>query len=122
MDEDIVATGSDIGVAPVDLAMPISSNPPRTHGPKRIHLEAGGQSKPITFVPPAVKAMSSSQAYTSTSTSSRVLILNDSFHRMLDYKARHNRFPSTYDDLVAFLSEVHIYLDFHSIHLYLPYS
>ena len=122
MDKDIVATGSDIGVATGDLADPISSNPPWPHGPKRIHLEAGGQSKPITFVPPAVKAMSSSQAYTSTFASPRVLILNVSFHMMLDYKARHNKFPSMYDDMVAFLSEVHIYLHFHSILLYLPYS
>jgi hypothetical protein len=33
--------------------------------------------------------------------------LNDSFHGMLDFKAKHNKFPSTYDDMVGFLTEVH---------------
>ena len=36
---------------------------------------------------------------------------------MLDYKAKHNKFPSTYNDMVAFLDEVHIQLFFHSIRL-----
>ena len=108
MDEDIRATGSDIGIPPSQLADPISSHPPRAPALKRIHLETPGQAKPITFVPPAVKAMSSTQAGTSSSASPRVLILNDSFHKMLDYKVKHNKFPSSYDDMVAFLSEVHI--------------
>jgi hypothetical protein len=86
---------------------------------KRIHLAEVGQAKSIIFLPPAVKAMSSSQAVTSSS-SSRVLILNDSFYSMLDYKAKHNKFPSTYDDMVAFLSEVHILLLFNSIRLAIP--
>ena len=108
MDEDIPATGSDIGDPVAELADPISSHPPRAPAQKRIHLGATGQAKPIRFVPLVVKAMSSSQACTSSSAAPRVLILNDSFHRMLDYKAKHNKFPSTYDDMVVFLSEVHI--------------
>ena len=106
MDEDIRVTD----VPPTELPDPISSHPPRAPSAKRIHLAGDGEAKSITFVPPAVKAMSSSQAGTSSSASPRVLILNDSFHRMLDYKAKHNKFPSTYDDMVAFLSEVHIQL------------
>ena len=121
IDEDIPATGSDIGVPPSQLANPISSHPPRAPAPKRIHLGAAGQAKPISFVPPAVKAMSSSHACTSSSSSPRVLILNDSFHMMLDYVAKHNKFPSTYDDMVAFLSEVHIQLNSNSIQLAGPY-
>ena len=113
MDEDIRATGSDIGVPPSKLPDPINSHPPWAPAAKRIHLGADDQAKPISFVPPAVKAMSSSQACTSSSSSPRVLILNDSFHRMLDYKTKHNKFPSTYDDMVAFLNEVIIQL--HSI-------
>ena len=108
MDKDIFATGSDIGDPAVELADPFSSHLPRALAQKRIHLGTAGQAKPIRFVPPAVKAISSSQACTSSSASPRVLILNDSFHMMLDYKAKHNKFPSTYDDMVAFLSEVHI--------------
>jgi hypothetical protein len=109
MDEDIPATASDIGDPEIELANPISTHPPRAPAPKRIHLGVSGQAKPITFIPPAVKAMSSSPAGTSSSYSPRVLILNDSFHGMLDYKAKHNKFPSTYDDMVAFLSEVHMH-------------
>ena len=115
MDEDIRAIGSDIGVPDVELAEPLSSHPPRAPPPKRIHLGAPSQAKTIRFVPPAVKAMLSSQAWTSSSASPRVLILNDSFHGMLDYKAKNNKFPSTYDDMVVFLSEVHIQLHSHSI-------
>ena len=39
--------------------------------------------------------------------------MNDSFDRMLDYKAKHKKFPSTYGYMVAFLSEVHVGL-FHT--------
>ena len=39
--------------------------------------------------------------------------MNDSFDKMLDYKAKHKNFPSTYDDMIVFLSEVHIGL-FHT--------
>ena len=105
----------DIGVPPAELADPIASPPAQAPAAKRIHVGDVGHSKPIRFVPPAVKAMSSSQACTSSSASPRVLILNDSFPRMLEYKAKHNRFPSTYDDMVAFLTEVHIQLNTHSI-------
>ena len=112
MDEDIRPTGSEIGVTPADLAEPIGSHPPQAPAPKRIHLGADGQAHSIAFVPPPVKAMSSTQACTSSFTSPRVLILNDSFHKMLDYKAKHNKFPSTYDDMVVFLSQVHFQLHF----------
>jgi hypothetical protein len=121
MDEDIPATGCDIGDPHVEIADPISFHPSRALPPKRIHLGAHGQAKPITFVPPAVKAMSSSQAYNSSSASPRVLILNDLFHGMLDYKAKHNKFPSTYDDMVVFLSKVHIQLNSHSVQLVRAY-
>ena len=120
MDEDIRVTGVDISVPPGELADPITSHPPRAPSAKRIHLAQVGEDKSITFVPPAVKAMSSSQACTSSLASPRVLIINDSFYSMLDYKAKHNKFPSTYDDMVAFLSEVHILLLFHSIRLAIP--
>ena len=115
MDEDIRATCSDIGVRDVELVEPLSSHPPRAPAPKRIHLGAPSQAKLIRFVPPAVKAMLSSQVWISSSASPRVLILNDSFHGMLDYKAKNNKFPSTYDDMVAFLSEAHVQLHSHSI-------
>ena len=118
LDEDIRLTGVHISVPPVEVADPINSYPTGAPSAKRIHLAEAVQAKSITFVPPAVKAMSSSQAVSSSS--SRVLILNDSFDRMLDYKAKHNKFPSTYDDMVAFLIEVHIQLLFHSIRLAIP--
>ena len=108
MEEDIPVTGCEIGDPPAELAEPFSSHPPRAPALKRIRLGVAGQSNPIGFVPPAVKAMSSSQAYNSSYASSRVLVLNDSFHMMLDFKAKHNKFPSTYDDMVAFLNEVHV--------------
>ena len=100
MDEDICANGSDIGVLPAELLDPISSHLPREPAPK-----------PIRFVPPAMKAMSSSHACTSSSASPWVLILNDSINMMLDYKAKHNKFPSTYDDMVVYLSDVNIQLN-----------
>jgi hypothetical protein len=107
MDDDIRVTGIDIGDPDTEHLDPISSNPPLAPVPKRLQLAASGQSKPISFVPPAVKAMSSSEACTSSSTSPKVLILNDSFDKMLEYKGKHNRFPSSYEDMVAFLNEVH---------------
>jgi hypothetical protein len=122
MDEDIPATGSDIGDQPAELPDPISSHPPRAPAPKRLHLGAPSQSKPITFMPPAVKAMSSHPTCTSSSVSSRVLILNDSFHMMLEYKAKQGKFPSTYDDMVSFLTEVHIYFNSLSISIACSYS
>ena len=60
MDEDIRATGSDIGNPLAELVDPISFHPPRALAPKRIHLGAPGQAEAIRFVPLAVKAMSSS--------------------------------------------------------------
>jgi hypothetical protein len=116
MDEDIPATATDIVDPPSVVADPIRSHPARSPPPKRIHLGAATEAIPTRFVPPAVKAMSSTPAYTS-SYASRVLVLNDSFHSMLDYKAKHNQFPSTYDEMVAFLTEVHIQLHFHSFQL-----
>ena len=119
MDEDIPATACDIGEPPTELE---DSHPPQAVPLKRIQRGVYGQANAFKFVPPTIQAMSSSHAYNSSSTSPRVLILNDSFHCMLDYKAKHNKFPSTYDDMVAFLSEVHIYLSSHSIWLAFFYS
>jgi hypothetical protein len=120
MDENIPETATDIGDPPAVVADSISSHPARSSAPKRIHLRAPSEAKPIRFVPLAVKTMSSSPAYTSSYASPRVLILNDYFHNMLDYKTKHNQFPSTYDDMVAFLTEVHIQLHFHSFQLVCP--
>ena len=119
MDEDIPVTGCD---PPEELADPINSNTPRAAPLKRIQRGVASQANSFKFVPPTVQAMSSSLAYKSSSASPRVLILNDSFHSMLEYKAKHNKFPSSYDDMVAFLSEVHIQLYSHSIPLALFYS
>ena len=107
MDDDIPLTGIDMGDPHTVLTHPMSSNPPRSPVPKRFHLATAGHAQPIKFVPPAVKAMSSSEACTSSSASPKVLILNDSFHKMLEYKTKHNKFPSTYEDMLAFLNEVH---------------
>ena len=107
MHDDIRVTGIDIDDPHTELPDPINSNLVQAPVPKRIHRAGVGQAKPITFVPPAVKAMSSSEACTSSSASPRVLIINDSFHKMLEYKTKHNKFPSTYEDMVAFLNEVH---------------
>ena len=115
MDKAAPLTGNDLGTPQAELADPINSSHPRTVPLKRIHF--AGQASAIKFVPPSVKAMSSSQPFNSSSTSPRVLILNDSFHNMLDYKAKHNKFPSTYDDMFVFLSEVHIQLYSYSIWL-----
>ena len=122
VEEDIPVTGCEIGDPPADLAKPITSHLPHAPALKCIHLKGAGVANPIKIVPPAVRAISSSEAYNSSSTSPRIRILNDSFHNMLDYKAKHNKFPSTYDDMVAFLSEVHIYLYSHSIWLAFFYS
>jgi hypothetical protein len=121
MDEDIPTPGVDIGVAPPELAEPFSSHPPGAPAPKRIHLGAASQAKPINFIPPAVKSMSLSQAYNSSSSSPRILILNDSFHSMLDYKTKHNKFPSTYNDMIAFLNEVNIKLISNSFEISCPF-
>ena len=59
MDKNIRVTGCDIGDPPAELADPISFHPPWASALKRVHLGAGGQTKPITFVPHAVEAMSS---------------------------------------------------------------
>ena len=105
MDEDTPATACDVGDPPAD---PISSHHPRAPPLKRIHLADDAQANPIKFVPPAMKGMSPSQPCTSSPSSTRILILNDYLPTMLDYKSKHNKFPSSYDDMVAFLSEVHI--------------
>jgi hypothetical protein len=114
MDDDIRVTGIDIIDPHTKLPDPISSNPPLAPVHKRLHVAAPSQPKPITFVPPAVKAMSSSEAYTSSSASYKVLILNDSFHNMLEYKTKYNKFPATYEKMVAFLNEVYNNLHYHS--------
>jgi hypothetical protein len=119
MDDDIRVTCIEIEDPHTELQDPISSNPPGAPGPKRIHLGPTGQTKTITFVPPVVKAMSSSEACTSSYASSRILILNDSFHKMLDYKVKHNKFPLAYEDMVSFLSEVHNNLHYPSFQLVL---
>ena len=116
MEEDTPATGCDIGDLPADPPVELA-DPPHASSLKRLHLGVAGQDKPIRFIAPAVKAMSSSQAFTSSPDSSRVLILNDSFHGMLDFKAKHNKSPSTYDDMVGFLNEVFYKLLSYSIHL-----
>ena len=108
MNKDIRATSSDLGVPPAEISDPISSHPSQTLGPKHIHMTVVGQVKSIRFFLPAVKAMSSSYACTSSFASPWILILNESFHRMLDYNAKYNKFFSTYNDMVIFLSEVHI--------------
>jgi hypothetical protein len=110
MEEDILATGCDINDPPAELA-----DPPRAPAFKRLHLAVASESKPIRFIPPAVKAMSSSQAFSSSPASSRVLILNDTFHGMLDFKAKNNKFPFTYDEMVGFLTEVQFKLHSYSI-------
>jgi hypothetical protein len=107
LDDVVRITGIDIVDPHTELPDPISSNPPLAHAPKRLHHAVAAQTKPITFVPPAVKVMSSSEACTSSSASTKVLIINDSFPNMLEYKTKHNKFPSTYEDMVAFLNEVH---------------
>ena len=112
LEEDIPATGCDIGDPPAQLA-----DPPQAPALKRLHLGVPSQAKPIHFDPPAMKAMSSSQAFTSSPASSRVLILNDSFHSMLDFKAKNNKFPSTFDEMVGFLTEVQFKLQSYSIQL-----
>ena len=60
MDEDNPRTGCDIGDRPPELPDPINSHPPRAPALKRIQLGVLGEATPIKFVPPAVKAMSSS--------------------------------------------------------------
>jgi len=115
MDDDIRVTGIDIGDPHTQHPDPISSNPSLPPFPKRLHLAAAGEANPITFLPPAVKAMSSSEACTSSSNSPKVLIINDSFHKMLEYKGKHNTFPSSYEDMVAFLNEVNNNFHLHSI-------
>ena len=122
MDEDIPITGNDIVVATTELADQIYSHPPRAPGLKHIHVGSADQAQPITFVPPAMKAMSSVIVFTSATASNRVLILNDSFNNMLDYKMKHNQFPSTYDEMVGFLTEVHILIQTHSIRLASAFS
>ena len=109
MEEDNLATGCDIGDPPADPPTE-NADPPRASSLKCLHLAVPSQAKPIHFIALAVKAMSSNQAFTSSPDSSRVLILNDSFHGMLDFKAKHNKFPSTYNDMVGFLSEVYFKL------------
>ena len=94
IDEDILATGCDIGEPPTKLA---DSHSLRAVLLKRIQRGVAGQANAFKFNPPAVQAMSSSQAYNCSSASPWVLILNDSFHFMLDYKTKHNKFPSTYE-------------------------
>ena len=116
MEEDTPATRCEIGDPHADPPTELA-DPPRASTLKRLHLGVPNQDKPIRFIAPAVKAMSSSHAFTSSPDSSRVLILNDSFHGMLDYKSKHNKFPSTYNEMVGFLSEVYFKLCSYSIQL-----
>ena len=105
MDEDIPVTGCD---PPTEVADPINSRSPRPVPLKRIQRGVVDETDAFKFIPPGVKTMSSIQAYNSSFASPWIFILDDSFHMMLDYKAKHNKFPSSYDDMVAFLNEVHI--------------
>ena len=121
MDEDIQVTG-DVGDQPDSHPDPIISLPPVERPLKRIRLGVVGESNSIAFIPPAVKAMCSIQPYKSPSAFPRVLVFNDSFHNMLDYKTKYNNFPSTYNEMVSFLNEVHLLLYSYSITLAFRYS
>lgn len=60
-------------------------------------------------------SMKITQASTSSMASAEVLILNDSFVRMIEFKAKNgNKFPPSYDALVAFLTKVAIISLIHS--------
>ena len=121
MDEDIQVTG-DVGDQPDSHPDPIISLPPVERPLKRIRLGVVGESNSIAFIPPAVKAMCSIQPYKSPSAFPRVLVFNDSFHNMLDYKTKYNNFPSTYNEMVSFLNEVHLLLYSYSVTLAFRYS
>ena len=94
MDEDIPATGCDIGDPPTEVGDPIGSHPPRAPALKRIHLRSWWSSQCHQIRPTYGEVNVVIPCMQSSSTSHRVLILNDSFHSMLDYKAKHNKFPS----------------------------
>jgi len=107
-EEDIAATtaassehGEPHQTTPLDTSVPIL----RGQAKKRAHVEVAA-ALIITFTPPSVKSMSHSHRATSSGHFSRVLVINDSFHGMLDFKAKNGKFPTSYDTLVSFLAEV----------------
>jgi len=105
-DDDIIATSAAepaVTVVPAtEIPLPDLNSPPT----KRLKLNPIGFDFQRSFTPPKVKTMRSSQPSSSSIISSHMLILNDSFVRMLEFKALKKKFPPSYDDLVAFLTKV----------------
>lgn len=104
VDDDIVA------IAAIDPLAP-STEDPISPVSKRPNLHSSEEATLKSLIPPKIKSMSLKNPSSSSSLGSEVLILNDSFPDMLEFKAKsnNNKFPPTYDALVAFLTKVPLY-------------
>jgi hypothetical protein len=71
-------------------------------------------SSPIFELPPKLKGMRSTLAPLSTNHTSSDLILNDSFVRIIEEKKKNGTFGVPYENIVAFLSKVSLFVLFPS--------
>ena len=111
-DEDIPATTAASGEL-FDKQAPVEEAPIRTKSPapkpqalKKPHVEVLVTDKGNQLIPPSLKSLVISQPSLSSATSSAVLILNDTFPRMMEYKSKQKKFPKSFDDMIAFLLKV----------------
>lgn len=112
LDEDIPATTAASGdmvekpppseVAPIHTKSPA----PKPQPQKKPHVEVQDPDSGTPLIPPSLKSLVISQPTSSSGHSSQVLILNDTFPNMMDYKNKHQKFPKSFDDMVYLLLKV----------------
>lgn len=75
---------------------------------KRPHLTPLGVAGPHVFTPPSMKSMEPGHPV-SSSRSSTVLVLNDTFPAMMEFKAMNKKFPPSYQLMTSSLTKVTIH-------------
>lgn len=107
VDEDIVAMTAVEPPQSHPLGPQKSTEDSDQPAAKKSKINPDVESSQFSMTPPKLKTMRTTQASSSSNTFSEVLILNDSFVRMLEFKANNgNKFPPSYATLVDFLTKV----------------
>ncbi|KAG0573827.1 hypothetical protein KC19_VG212800 [Ceratodon purpureus] len=59
----------------------------------------------LAFTPPSMKSMVTAKPNSSTLPSLDVLIINDSFPRIMAFKDKHKQFPDTWNSMLTFMTK-----------------
>lgn len=105
----IVGASNEIGEPLTVQPLLSSSHVPRPTPLKHLQRRSALKAAFMRFTPPSMQTMSVSQACTSSTLYSEVLILKESTDKMLDFKSKHSRFPPAFNNMVDFTIEVILY-------------